>query len=53
MFDYIGWSEVAELIRRAVRNAISSKHVTEDFATSGDETVLGTKQFGDYLAQNI
>ena len=36
MFDYLGWTEVSELIERAVAKAISNKHVTIDFAEKMD-----------------
>lgn len=53
MFDYIGWTEVAELIRTGIKDAIESKHVTEDFATDASATVLSTSDFGAYVAQNL
>nr|WP_225418297.1 NADP-dependent isocitrate dehydrogenase [Companilactobacillus mishanensis] len=54
MFDYIGWHEVADSIQSVVEDAISSGHVTEDFAHAIPGSVeLGTKEFGSYLAGSI
>lgn len=52
MFDYLGWTEVSELIERAVAKAISNKHVTIDFAEKMDgATTLKTSEFGHYVAE--
>lgn len=53
MFDYLGWSEVADLIRSGIERAIKSHHVTVDFAKTADATVLSTSEFGDHVAQLI
>ncbi|WP_010622863.1 NADP-dependent isocitrate dehydrogenase [Paucilactobacillus suebicus] len=53
MFDYLGWPEVANLIRSSIRNAIENKHVTEDFATSSEADVLSTSGFGEYIAEHL
>ena len=53
MFDYLGWSEVATLIRDAIKAAIASQHVTADFATDNQATVLSTSAFGTYVANLI
>ncbi|MCI1987049.1 MAG: NADP-dependent isocitrate dehydrogenase [Lactobacillus sp.] len=53
LFDYIGWPEVANLIRLGVGKAIESRHVTIDFATDDDVTILGTHGFGEYVANNL
>ncbi|KRM73291.1 NADP-dependent isocitrate dehydrogenase [Secundilactobacillus collinoides] len=50
MFDYLGWHQVADLIRDGIKQAIATHHVTEDFAQDDTATVLGTSQFGDYVA---
>ncbi len=52
MFDYLGWTEVSELIEKAVAKAISNKHVTIDFAEKMDgATTLKTSEFGHYVAE--
>ncbi|GAX05681.1 isocitrate dehydrogenase [Secundilactobacillus pentosiphilus] len=53
MFDYLGWSGVAALIRSGIEQAIKSHHVTVDFAKTADTTVLSTSEFGDYVARLI
>lgn len=53
MFDYLGWTEVAQLIRSGIKQAIQSHHVTVDFAKTAAATVLSTSEFGDYVAQLI
>lgn len=53
MFDYIGWSEVATLIRQGIQSAIKRHHVTEDFATDDTATILSTSGFGDYVANHL
>ncbi|MFC6254232.1 NADP-dependent isocitrate dehydrogenase [Secundilactobacillus hailunensis] len=53
MFDYLGWTEVAQLIRSSIKQAIQSHHVTVDFAKTAAATVLSTSEFGDYVAQLI
>lgn len=54
MFDYIGWHPVAELIEKAIGDAIKGKHVTMDFARQipGSEE-LSTSAFGTFVAKNI
>ena len=53
MFDYIGWGQAADLIRSGIADAIQSQHVTQDFATSAQASVLGTQGFGTYVAQHL
>lgn len=53
MFDYLGWSAAADLIRAGISQAIKSRHVTIDFAKNADATVLTTSGFGDYVARLI
>ncbi len=53
MFDYIGWGQAADLIRSGIAAAIQSQHVTQDFATSAQASVLGTQGFGTYVAQHL
>lgn len=54
MFDYLGWSQAADLIESALAEAIASHHVTVDFAAKLKEaTTLSTSEFGQYLAELI
>lgn len=53
MFDYLGWSEVATEIRKAIAKAITSQHVTMDFATTDSATILSTSEFGEYVAGQL
>lgn len=51
MFDYLGWTEAAELIENAIAAAIAGGHVTADFAEKMDGAVtLKTSEFGHYVA---
>lgn len=54
MFDYIGWHEVADLIQKAIADAIKGKHVTIDFARQlpGSE-LLSTSEYGNFIAKQI
>jgi isocitrate dehydrogenase len=54
MFEYLGWSEAAELIGRGLTEAIQKKHVTYDFARLMDDaTKVSTSEFGDRIIQNM
>ena len=54
MLRHLGWEEAADLIVDAMEKAISSKHVTSDFAEAMEgATVLTTSEFGDELVKNI
>lgn len=54
MFDYLGWSQAADLIESALAEAIASHHVTVGFAAKLKEaTTLSTSEFGQYLAELI
>lgn len=53
MFDYIGWGEVASVIKAAISEAIKTQHVTEDFATMESAEILSTSEFGEYVAKLI
>ena len=53
MFDYIGWGEVASVIKDAISEAIKTQHVTEDFATMESAEILSTSEFGEYVANLI
>jgi isocitrate dehydrogenase len=48
MFEYMGWSEAAELIVKGVENAIKAKRVTYDLARQmPGATEVSTSAFGD------
>lgn len=54
LFDYIGWTEVHDLIIEAISKTISSGVVTGDFARLMDGvTAVGTTQFGDEIVKHI
>ena len=54
MFDYLGWSEPAELIRKSIREAFKNNQVTGDFARLlPNVTPLTTQQFTDVLIKNL
>jgi isocitrate dehydrogenase len=54
MFDYIGWSEVAESIYSALESTIQSKKVTYDFhRLMENATLLKTSEFADAIISNI
>ncbi len=54
MLRHLGWEEAADLIVDAMEKAISSKHVTADFAEAMEgATVLTTSEFGDELVKHI
>ncbi|MGT2907138.1 NADP-dependent isocitrate dehydrogenase [Streptococcus dentiloxodontae] len=54
LFDYIGWSEVSDLITQAIEKAIAKKEVTNDFAClmSGVKG-LSTSQFSQVILDYI
>ncbi len=54
MFDYIGWTEAAELIDRGITRTIRSKTVTYDFARLMDgANEVSTSGFADAIIQNM
>ena len=54
MLRHMGWNEAADLIVSAMEKAISSKHVTSDFAEAMEgAVVLSTAEFGDELVKSI
>ncbi len=54
LFDYIGWTEAATIIKNAVARTIIKKTVTIDFYTQlEDATLLKTSEFGDALIENM
>lgn len=54
MFEYIGWKEVAELIRHAYPEVLQRKIVTYDFARQMEgATEVSTSGFADALIEEI
>ena len=54
MFRYLGWTEAADLIIKAMDDVIASKRVTYDFARLMDDaTELKCSEFGEALAAAI
>ncbi|MBO0473478.1 isocitrate dehydrogenase, NADP-dependent [Enterococcus sp. DIV0840] len=54
MFDYLGWSEVTQLITKSIEEAIVNKTVTKDFADQMQgATLLSCSGFGEELVRLI
>jgi isocitrate dehydrogenase len=54
MFDFIGWSEAARLIEKALEATIQQKKVTYDFERLMEgATKVKTSEFGDYIIKNM
>lgn len=54
MFEYIGWNEVADLIRRSYPEVITRKIVTYDFARQMEgATEVSTSGFADALIEEV
>ena len=54
MFDYLGWTEVAESIYSGLERTIQSKKVTYDFhRLMENATLLKTSEFADAIISNI
>jgi isocitrate dehydrogenase len=54
MFEYMGWTEVSELIVRGLENAIKSKRVTYDLARQmPGATEVSTSAFGDQIIKGM
>ena len=53
-FDYIGWSEVSQLLTKAIEKALFEQKVTGDFASQLEGVAhLTTSQFAEELVANI
>ena len=54
MFDYLGWSEVSEIIKKGIARTIKSKQVTYDFhrLMEGADK-LSCSEFGEKIVQNM
>ena len=54
LFDYIGWSEVSQLLTKAIEKALFEQKVTGDFASQLEGVAhLTTSQFAEELVANI
>jgi isocitrate dehydrogenase len=54
MFDYLGWTKVAESIYNGLELAIQNRKVTYDFhRLMANATLLKTSEFGDAIISNI
>ncbi len=53
MFEYLGWKEGAELIKKAVEMTIKSKIVTYDLHRHIGGTLVGTKEFAKAVVENL
>lgn len=54
MFEYIGWSEAADMIFEGLKGAIADRTVTYDFARLMDgATKVSTSGFGDAIIKNM
>lgn len=54
MFEYLGWTEAAEMIERAVSKTISAKTVTYDFAREmPGATELKCSEYGQAIIKNM
>jgi isocitrate dehydrogenase len=54
MFDYLGWIEAAQLIRKGIEGSIANKKVTYDFERLMDgATLLKCSAFGDSIIEHM
>ena len=54
MLRYMGWTEAADLIIKAVGKAISAKRVTHDFSSQMEgATQVGSEQFGNEIISHM
>jgi isocitrate dehydrogenase len=54
LLEYLGWQEAADLITKAIEEAIRTKKVTSDFAHAMNDAVeLSTQEFGSFLVSII
>ena len=54
MFDYLGWTEVSDLIEKGLEMAIDKKRVTYDFHRLMEgATLLKCSEFGDEIISNM
>ena len=54
MFDYLGWTEAADLIRKGIANTVAKKQVTYDLERLMDgATLLRTSEFASAIIENL
>jgi isocitrate dehydrogenase len=54
LFDYMGWTDAAQLVRDAVEETISSKRVTYDLHRQLDDAEkLATSEFAEAVVENV
>jgi len=54
MFQYMGWTEAADLIMKGINESIAAKTVTYDFARLMEgPTELGCYAFGEAIVANM
>jgi isocitrate dehydrogenase len=54
MFEYMGWNEAADLIRKGLQESIKLKRVTYDFERLMEgATKLKCSEFGDEIVRNM
>ena len=54
MFEYLGWNEVGDIIKKGMARTIESKQVTYDFhRLMEDAEKLSCSEFGEKLIQNM
>ncbi|MET1124252.1 MAG: isocitrate dehydrogenase (NADP(+)) [Archaeoglobaceae archaeon] len=53
MFEYLGWKEGSELIKRAVEMTISSRIVTYDIHRHVGGKLVGTREFAEAVVENL
>jgi isocitrate dehydrogenase len=54
MFEYLGWTEVAERITRGMENAVRSRRVTYDLARQmPGSTEVSTSEFGNQVIKGM
>ena len=53
MLRYLGWSEAASEIDRALRATLEDKVVTGDFSKMSEAQVVGNKEFAEALIKRI
>ncbi|MFP3314553.1 MAG: NADP-dependent isocitrate dehydrogenase [Thermocladium sp.] len=51
MLRFMGWTEAADLIDKAINEAVNQKKVTQDLARFMNVTPLGTKEFAKALTE--
>ncbi len=51
MLRFMGWTEAANLIDKAINEAVNQRKVTQDLARFMNVQALGTKEFAQALTQ--